>query len=130
MKKLLFSLVLMATFFIANCQVKDNVQAQIAGYKYNDTIKIDDFLRIGEISLNSKDYSIESFILSFTYGGFKMEYKSNSKRLTEEMKKELMIYRGKKDIQVLLISLFDISVTKPNTKPIKIGDLIFRVKMR
>jgi hypothetical protein len=130
MKKLLFFFVFMVASIIGNCQVKDNIQAQIAGYKYNDTIKVDDFLRIGELSLNSKEYSIESFSLSFTYGGFNMEYKSNSKGLTEEMKKELMIFSGKKDLQVLTINLFDISITKPKTKPIKIGDLIYRLKMK
>ncbi|NVO10905.1 MAG: hypothetical protein HXX16_13150 [Bacteroidales bacterium] len=129
MKKLIISLALLAITSTAICQSKQNIQASIEGYKLTDTIQIDDLLRIGELSLNTKEYSIVSFGLVFMGGVFLTEFKSNSNKLTDEMKNALTDLKTK-NIKTIKICFENITIAIPPSKRSNIGALIYRVKIK
>lgn len=128
MKKIVLLLALCSIFFIANCQDKENIQAQIFGHKPNDTISIDDFLNIGELSLNNNDYVIESFGLDFIDSGFFREFSSSSNKLTDEMKNAISNLK-KRNMKTTKIFFEKIRVKSPQGKILTIGGLLHVLKI-
>jgi len=129
MKKLFLSFTLIAISFIANCQNVDKVQAMITGHKMNDTIKIADFLKLSEISLNNKEYSIVSFRQSFKDGNLYESHDSNSNKITDEMKNGLSKMKNK-DPEIMKIYIENINVQKSKGKAINISPLIFNIETK
>jgi hypothetical protein len=129
MKKLLFSLAFVATAFIANCQNNVNVGAMIPGYKSNDTIEIADFLKLTEISLTNKEYSILHFTLAFSYGLADYEESSSSNKITDKMRGILTKINLQSD-KPLNITVKDISVKSIQNENVKIGNLTYVLKMK
>lgn len=129
MKRLILILVLCTISFIANCQDKANIQVQIRGYMPFDTIMIDDFLNIGELSINNNDYVIEGFGLDFMDSGFFKEFRSNSNKLTDEMKSAITDLK-KRNMKFTKMFFEDIKVKSPQGKTMIIGGLlnILRIK--
>jgi hypothetical protein len=128
MKKLVFYLTFIAISLIANCQDKANIQAVIAGYKSNDTIKMADFLKLSEISLNNKDYWIAGFTMLFKDGEYDIELGSNSNKITDAMKSAFRNLKERSD-KIKYIVFKDINVQKTQTKKIKIDDLVCKLKL-
>ena len=68
----------------------DNVKVSIKGYNANDTIKLDDFLRLSELSLNNKNYSIASYRFSYTKHGLTSEVYAKSNEFSDTIIFNLM----------------------------------------
>lgn len=90
MRKLIILLSLITIAFVGNCQHNNNLQAVIQGYKTSDTVMIDDFLKIGEISLNNSTYTIEEFGLILMDSGFLKEFKCNSNKITDDVRNAIL----------------------------------------
>jgi hypothetical protein len=127
MKKLLLSLTFIAVNLIAGSQTNVNVRAMIPGYKTNDTIKIADFLKLTEISLNNKEYSIVKFTLAFSDGLSDYEEVSNSNKITDKMKNALSKLQLH-DSKPRHIIMKDISVQSSQNKSLKLENLVYILK--
>jgi len=128
MKKIILILSIVSTSFATAGQNKDTVQAYIEGYKITDTIRIEDLLRIGGISLNNNQFSIESFSLIFMDRGFLQEFKTTSNKLTDEMKNALTNLKNK-NIKSVKILFENIIVRTPQNTKSNIGMLIYKLKL-
>jgi hypothetical protein len=120
MKKLFVSLVFTAITFIAFCQVKNNIQVQIPGYKENDTIKLEDLLNMGYIFQCNKNYPVVSFVLVYTYGNNDYMMISKSNKLTDDMKSRLIRFETI-NVKILKISFKAITVETSLKEQIKTG---------
>lgn len=129
MKKLIISLALLAITSTAICQTKQNIQACIEGYKLSDTIRIDDLIRIGELSLNTQEYSIVGFGFLLMDSGFLKEFKSNSNKLTDEMKSALTDLKTK-NMRMVKICFENIIIASPPNNKKNIGALLYRLKVK
>jgi len=129
MKKLLISFALIAISYIANCQNPDNVQAMITGHKMNDTIKIADFLKLSEISLNNKNYAIVRFSMNFNDKDLFISSNSNSNKITDQMKNGLL-NRKDKDKEIIKLYIENINVQKSLGKEINVTPLIYYLKTK
>ena len=129
MKKLVILLSIISFTIIAIGQNKGTAHAYLEGYKTNDTIRIDDLIRVGEISIDNNSFSVVNFKLVFIDGGFLAEYKSSSNKFTEEMKNALLKLktRNTKSVKILFEDI--IVLTPENTKS-NIGILLFKVKIK
>jgi hypothetical protein len=124
MKKLFLNLALIAVSLIANSQNNVNIRAMIAGYKTNDTIKIADFLKLTEITLNNKEYSIVKFTLFFSDGLSDYEEVSNSNKITDKMKSGLSKVQMH-DSKPRHIVIKDISAQSSQNKSLKLENLVY-----
>ncbi|MBN1416594.1 MAG: hypothetical protein JW973_15940 [Bacteroidales bacterium] len=129
MKKISVLLVFLTISIFTHCQEKDKIQAFIAGYKSNDTILYDNLIKIPEIELNNKDYSIVGFTITLTYEGYVHVYESNSCKITEEMRTSLAGIR-KKNVEIISLNLQDIKVRTPKDKEINVVNLAYKIKMK
>lgn len=120
---------LIAITFIAVCQVKDNIQTRIPNYKENDTIKLDDLLKIRNIFLCDKNYPVVSFVLVYTYSNYDYMMVSNSNNLTEDMKNRLMKFKNM-NVKFLKISFKAITVRTPQNEEIKTRALKYNLKIK
>jgi hypothetical protein len=127
MKKHLLFLVFIAVTITVNSQSNVNVRAMIHGYAINDTIKIADFLKLSEISLNNKEYSIGSFTLFFSDGVSDFEEVSNSGKITDKMKSALSKLQAH-DSKPRHIVMKDISVKSSANKTLKLDNLVYILK--
>jgi len=129
MKRIVAFLMLIAITFIAVCQVKDNIQTRIPNYKENDTIKLDDLLKIRNIFLCDKNYPVVSFVLVYTYSNYDYMMVSNSNNLTEDMKNRLMKFKNM-NVKFLKISFKAITVRTPQNEEIKTRALKYNLKIK
>jgi len=129
MKKLLIFFALVAISFAANCQNNVKVQAMIAGYKINDTIKVADFLKLTEISLNNKEYSIVSFELSFDAKGYKISTESTSNKITDQMKSSFS-KNLPNQMDMIRIYIEKIVVQKPKSKSFIVEPLVYILRLK
>lgn len=127
MKKLLLSLAFIAVTLIAGSQTNVSVRAMIPGYKTNDTIKIADFLKLTEILLNNKEYSIVKFTLAFSDGLSDYEEVSNSNKITDKMKNALSKLQLH-DSKPRHIIMKDISVQSSQNKSLILENLVYILK--
>jgi hypothetical protein len=128
MKNYLISLSFLAISIMANCQESSSIIARIEGYNAKDTIKVEDFLKTAEISLNSKEYLILNFTFFYSDAGYDYEIISNSNKITDEMKKGISGIK-KQDAQNRYIVFKKITVQTPQKNKIEIGNVIYCLKM-
>ena len=129
MKKLVLSFLIVAIPFIANCQNNKAIEALIPGYKQNDTIKIDDFLKIEKLSTNNKDYTIKSFTLIFMDRGFLKEFASTSNKITDEMRNAISSLKDK-NIRNVKLYFDNVIIVTPQGKSVMVGSLIYKLKIK
>jgi hypothetical protein len=130
MKKILTFLILISITITAICQEKDNIQIRIPGFRENDTIKLDDLLKMKDVFLCNKNYPVVSFVLVYNYSNFDYMMISNSNSLTEDMKKRLLGFKDR-NVKFLKISFKAITVITPQNEQIKTGPplkYILRIK--
>jgi hypothetical protein len=127
MKKYFLSLVFICAALIANSQNNVNVRAMLPGYKTSDTIKVADFLKLSEISLNNKDYSITRFTLMFSDALSDYEEVSNSNKITDKMK-SLISKVQLNNSKPRHVVIKDISVQSSQNKSMKLENLVFIIK--
>lgn len=130
MKRIITSLVFILIAFIASSQDKNNIKIQMRGYKENDTVRIDDLLKIKDIFLCNKNYPVVSFVFVYTYGLNDFMMISNSNNLTEDMKNRLIKFRSM-NVAVMKISFKAITVVTPQNEQIKTSPslkFILRIK--
>jgi hypothetical protein len=128
MKKLLLFLTFISCSLFANSQDNARIQVLIGGHNSNDTIKIADFLKFTDVSLNNKDYSIVNFTLLFTDNGYDFLYVSNSDKITNEMKNALSKIKNK-DSKIKYIVIKNITAQTSQNKKTKIEDAVFKLKL-
>jgi beta-lactamase regulating signal transducer with metallopeptidase domain len=107
----------------------EKVQAVITGYKMNDTIKMADFLKLSEISLNNREYSVLSFQLAFEDNGIDFIAHSNSNKITEEQK-NIFLKRKDKTKDIIRIYIERIKVQQSQGNIIDIPPLIYSLKIK
>ncbi len=129
MKKLVTIFVFVTITFFAPAQDRNNVRALISGYKENDTIRLDDFLKIKEISLSNKNYKVENFVLVYTDNGYDFMMKGNSNTLNEEMKNRLLKFKSR-NIKYLKITLKAIAYKTSQNEEIKTGPIKYVLKIK
>ncbi len=129
MRTLILLIAFVAISSIAKCQDNITVQSEIRGYMPNDTIGIDEFLKIGELSIDKAGYDIVSYGLDFMDSGFLQEYKSNSNKLTEEMRSAITNLK-KKNMKVTKIFFEDIKIKSPKGIIISGGGLLYVLKIK
>lgn len=128
MKKEVLSLVFAAMSLFAESQDYLNTHALLAGHQFSDTIKIEDIFKFSEIVLDNKDYSIVSFSLFFRDSGYDYEFRSNSNKITDEMKEALLNIK-QRDTKLKIIVFKDIYIQRTKGKVVKIGDSIYKMKL-
>jgi hypothetical protein len=128
MKKLVtISVFIAMTIFILG-QDKNNVRPFITGYKENDTIRLDDFLKIKEISLSNKS-KVESFVLVYTDNGYDFMMKGISNTLNEEMKARLLKFKNR-NLKYLKISLKAVAYRTPQNEELKTGPVKYVLRIK
>ncbi|NVO03366.1 MAG: hypothetical protein HXX09_11765 [Bacteroidetes bacterium] len=118
MKRVIVIFVILMATYGAKCQEQlsrginnEAVAVRIDGYKTNDTIKLDDFLRLSELSLNNKEYSIASYKFSYTKHGVTKEVVAKSNELTDTIMYNLREEKNdKKYYSVLLVHIDNIKL--------------------
>lgn len=105
-----------------------NIEAFLYGYKGNDTITIDNFLCIQNLSVNNGDYTIVGFQLNIMDRGFLKEFKSDSDKITQEMKDAVENLKNK-NMKVTKIFLESIKAKTPEGKIKTIGGLLYIIKI-
>jgi len=127
MKKILTIIAFATISAIAFCQTKEAVQPQLEGYKQNDTVKFDDFIKNGKLTVNSEEYKVVGFTL-MVWAGFVQEYKSDSCTITDEMRKVLEELKSK-GFKTSKIYFHDIKIKNSKGKIKTTGDLIYKLKL-
>lgn len=121
-------LLIVATSLVSIAAGQANAVAFFNGYKANDTITINEFLNIQNLSVSNKDYTIVGFQLNIMDRGFLKEFKSNSDKITPEMKYALENLKNM-NMKVTKIFLEDIKVKTPEGKIKTIGGLLHIIKI-
>lgn len=127
MKKILFSIMFSVISLIGNCQNLPRVNAMLTGYKKRDTIKIADFLKLSEVSLDNKEYSITSFNMTFYDGGSTVRFDSNSNKITDEMKNGLS-NRKDKDSKFFILYIQRITAIKSQNETVRVPALAYLIQ--
>jgi hypothetical protein len=127
MKRAVFLSILAAITLNAVSQV-NNIQVHLSGYNVNDTIRLDDLLKISKMFLNSRNYPVISFVMVYNYGNYDYMMISNSNSLTEDMKNRLTKFRTM-NVRILKISFKAITVVTPQNEQIKLGPLKYILKI-
>lgn len=128
MKRMLILVVMFLLSSVAVCQ-NNAVSIFINGYSPGDTIAVGNFVSIDSLSTSNKGFAIVGFKLNIMDSGFLKEFKSDSYRLTDEMKNTIM---GLKDKNMRATKIFfeDIKVKTPDGKVRVIGGLLHVVKIK
>jgi len=140
MKNILFILVFMTISFFVNCQDTAVCHASLGNYNSSDTILLDDFVKLSELSLSSSEYSIVSYNAEFVaQEGYTVLLKGNSNTITQEIK-DLLLSRAvnmKKsppyfpghDPNCFRFFFTDIIVKSTENNEVNIGYLMCKLKM-
>lgn len=128
MKKLLLSLTLVSITLFVSSQGITKIQANIGGYKTGDTIKIADFLKLSEVSLNNEEYSIVSFVLLISDKDWDYEMMSKTKEITYQMYDAMSRMKGT-DTKIRVVVFKDITVQSSGNKTTKIDNLVYKIKL-
>lgn len=127
MKKILSILVFATISTITFCQSKEDIQPQLEGYKQNDIVKYDDFIKNGKLTINSNEYKVVGFTL-MVWAGMVQEFKSDTCIITDEMKKVLEELKSK-GFKTSKIYFHDIKIKNSKGKIKTTGDLIYKLKL-
>lgn len=126
MKRLIL---LAVAIYIASTAVgQTNIEAFLNGYKANDTIAINDFLNIQNLSVSNSDYTVVGFQLNIMDRGFLKEFKSDSDRITQEMMTAIESLKNK-NMKTTKIFFENIKVKTPEGKVKIIGGLLHIIKI-
>ncbi|MGE0076922.1 MAG: hypothetical protein AB7S48_03590 [Bacteroidales bacterium] len=126
MKRLILLIIVCSTTSISIGQ--NSIQAFLDNYKASDTIAINDFLNIQSLSISNSDYTIAGYQLNIMDRGFLKEFKSDSDKITDEMRDAIENLKGK-NIKTTKIFFEDIKVKTPVGKIKNIGGLLHIIKI-
>ncbi len=118
---------------IASCIVsittgQTNIEVFLNGHKGNDTIAIDDLLRIQNLSVSNNDYMVVGFQLNIMDRGFLKEFRSSSDKITQEMINAVEALKNK-NIKTSKIFFENIKVKMPEGNVKDIGGLLYIIKI-
>jgi len=128
MKKLFTLSVFIAITIFSWGQDRNTVRPFIPGYKENDTIRLDDFLKIKEISLSNKA-KVESFVLVYTDNGYDFMMKGKSNTLNEEMKARLLKFKAR-NIKYLKIAIKAVAYKTPQNEEQRTGQVKYVLRIK
>jgi hypothetical protein len=116
---------------IQKSQLKSDrsVRAFIDGYFLPDTLNFSDFLKASKLSLDNSEYSIESFTMLISYGGWDYENVSTSDIITQQMKEKVSEIASQ-TTQSRYIIFKDIIIKKPGGEQINIVPVIYFLRMK
>ena len=127
MKKPLTIIVFSTIATIAFCQSKETIQPQLEGYKQNEIVKYDDFIKNGKLTVNSDEYKVVGFTL-MVWAGVVQEYKSDTCTITDEMRRILEELKSK-GFKTSKIYFHDIKIKNSKGKIKTTGDLFYKLKL-
>jgi len=127
MKKPLTIIVFTTIATIAFCQSKETIQPQLEGYKQNEIVKYDDFIKNGKLTVNSDEYKVVGFTL-MVWAGVVQEYKSDTCTITDEMRRILEELKSK-GFKTSKIYFHDIKIKNSKGKIKTTGDLFYKLKL-
>jgi beta-lactamase regulating signal transducer with metallopeptidase domain len=113
----------------SDSQNDQKIQVFLEGYIPSDTISISNFLMLSKLTLNSPEYSIVSFTMLISSGGWDYEDISNSNNITANMKK-IISEIAKKETKCRYIGFKDIIVKKPKGEDISLSPVFYVLKMK
>lgn len=105
-----------------------NVRPYITGYKENDTIRIEDFLKIKEIALNNKS-KVEGFVLVYYDNGYPFMMKGTSNTLNEEMKARLLKFKSR-NLNYMKIEIKAVAYRNSKNEEIRTGPVKYVLKIK
>lgn len=126
MKKLI--LLAIASCIVSITAGQTNIEVFLNGHKGNDTIAIDNFLSIQNLSVSNKDYTVAGFQLNIMDRGFLREFRSSSDKITQEMMNAIEALKNK-NMKTTKIFFENIKVKTPEGNVKDIGGLLYIIKI-
>jgi hypothetical protein len=125
----LFAILMVLTFVSdQGSPDKTKVYASLEGFKKNAIISRTDFMKVSEISLSDKEYTIVSFSVTVLVNGMDLTQNGKSNKITEDMKKAILDLRDDESEYATLI-IKKIIAKSNQGKTIKIRNLVFKLKL-
>ncbi len=118
---------------IASCIVsitagQTNIEVFLNGHKGGDTIAIENFLSIQNLSVSNKNYMVVGFQLNIMDRGFLKEFRSSSDKITQEMMNAIETLKNK-NMKTTKIFFENIKVKTPEGNVKDIGGLLYIIKI-
>jgi len=118
---------------IASCIVsittgQTNIEVFLNGHKGGDTIAIDNFLSIQNLSVSNKDYTVAGFQLNIMDRGFLKEFRSSSDKITQEMMNAIEALKNK-NMKTAKIFFENIKVKTREGNVKDVGGLLYIIKI-
>jgi hypothetical protein len=129
MKRFILSLAFAAITLLVVCQDKVSYQAQVSNYRENDTIKLEDLLKLKDIFTINKNCPVLSFVLVYNYGNYDFMMIGKSNSLTDDMKNRLTKFKSMK-VKSLKITFKAITIKTPLNEEIKLKPLKYCLKIQ
>jgi len=126
MRKLI--LLAIASCIVSTTTGQTNIEVFLNGHKGNDTIAINDFLSIQNLSVSNKDYTVVCFQLNIMDRGFLKEFRSSSDKITQEMMNAIETLKNK-NMKTTKIFFENIKIKTPEGKIKTIGGLLHIIKI-
>lgn len=118
---------------IASCIVsittgQTNIEVFLNGHKGSDTIAIDNFLSIQNLSVSNNDYTVAGFQLNIMDRGFLKEFRSSSDKITQEMVNAIEALKNK-NMKTAKIFFENIKVKTREGNVKDVGGLLYIIKI-
>lgn len=126
MRKLI--LLAIASCIVSTTSGQTNIEVFLNGHKGSDTIAIDNFLSIQNLSVSNKDYTVAGFQLNIMDRGFLSEFRSSSDKITQEMMNAIEALKNK-NMKTTKIFFENIKVKTPEGNVKDIGGLLYIIKI-
>jgi|GEM_PF-5550107 len=126
MRKLI--LLAIASCIVSTTSGQTNIEVFLDGHKGGDTIAIENFLSIQNLSVSNKDYTVAGFQLNIMDRGFLREFRSSSDKITQEMMNAIEALKNK-NMKTTKIFFENIKVKTPEGNVKDIGGLLYIIKI-
>ncbi len=126
MRKLI--LLAIASCIVSTTSGQTNIEVFLNGHKGGDTIAIDNFLSIQNLSVSNNDYTVAGFQLNIMDRGFLKEFRSSSDKITQEMMNAIEALRNK-NMKTTKIFFENIKVKTPEGVIKDAGGLLYIIKV-
>lgn len=105
-----------------------NLEVFLNGHKGGDTIAIENFLSIQNLSVSNNDYTVAGFQLNIMDRGFLKEFRSSSDKITQEMMNAIEALKNK-NMKTAKIFFENIKVKTREGNVKDVGGLLYIIKI-
>jgi len=126
MRKLI--LLAIASCIVSTTSGQTNIEVFLNGHKGGDTIAIDNFLSIQNLSVSNNDYTVAGFQLNIMDRGFLKEFRSSSDKITQEMMNAIEALKNK-NMKTAKIFFENIKVKTREGNVKDVGGLLYIIKI-